>query len=156
VPTDGGRRAWKRRPVRAAAVAGIAGATLLAAGLLAVSATGGRHDAVGPGSATARGVAPGRTLGDHSDAVGLGQAVERALRSGGHAVPEEGAPCAEATAAYRRGLGPLRLAASLRWQGVPAVVFAYPVGGGPSPSPIGYRALVLARDDCRLLLAQGL
>lgn len=59
-----------------------------------------------------------------------------------------------ATAAkeYGTGLGPLAYRASLRWQGTPAVVLVYPVEG--ASGPLDHRVLVMARGDCRLLVAQ--
>lgn len=59
-----------------------------------------------------------------------------------------------ATAArdYGTNLGPLLYRASLRWQGTPAVVLVYPVEG--ASGPLDHRVLVMARGDCRLLVAQ--
>lgn len=59
-----------------------------------------------------------------------------------------------ATAArdYGTNLGPLAYRASLRWQGTPAVVLVYPVVG--ADGPLNHRVLVMARGDCRLLVAQ--
>lgn len=61
--------------------------------------------------------------------------------------------CTRAVAAqYAEGLGSLAYRASVRWQGTPAVVLVYPVEG--ANGPLDHRVLVMARGDCRLLVAQ--
>jgi hypothetical protein len=53
---------------------------------------------------------------------------------------------------YGSGLGPLAYRATLRWEGAPAVVLVYPIIG--ATSGLDRRVLVMARSDCRLLVAQ--
>ncbi|MBW3668120.1 MAG: hypothetical protein KY443_02800 [Actinobacteria bacterium] len=71
--------------------------------------------------------------------------VARSVRPGG--------PCTgTATSEYGRGLGELVFQGTLRWDGTPAVILAYRIEG--ATGPLDHRVLVLARDDCRLLVAQ--
>lgn len=65
-------------------------------------------------------------------------------------------PCAgTARSSYGKGLGPLLFAARLQWQGAPAVVLAFKVAEAGAPG-LDYRVLVMAREDCRLLVVQSL
>lgn len=62
-------------------------------------------------------------------------------------------PCtATARSEYGRGLADLVFEGTLRWEGTPAVVLAYRIEG--ATGALDHRVLVLARDDCRLLVAQ--
>lgn len=62
-------------------------------------------------------------------------------------------PCtATARSEYGRGLGDLVFEGTLRWEGTPAVVLAYRIEG--ATGALDHRVLVLAQDDCRLLVAQ--
>lgn len=51
-------------------------------------------------------------------------------------------------------LGPLVYSATLRWQGIDAVVLAYRLADRSGPGP-DHLAFVMARDDCRVLASQG-
>lgn len=65
-------------------------------------------------------------------------------------------PCAaEARTNYGQGLGPLVYSALVRWQGTPSVVLAYRLARAGDPG-LDYRVLVMARQDCRLLVVQSL
>lgn len=84
--------------------------------------------------------------------------VDPAARS---AVPMSGAlgssdsPCRrEVRSEFGQGLGDLLWTASLRWQGTDAVVLAYRLADTSGAGP-DFRAFVLARDGCRLLVVQG-
>lgn len=69
--------------------------------------------------------------------------------------PAAVAACEQAVATeYGRGLGPLLYRATLRWQGTPAVVFAYRLADTSANGP-DHRAFVMALDGCRLLVVQG-
>lgn len=62
-------------------------------------------------------------------------------------------PCtATARSEYGRGLADLVFQGTLRWEGTPAVVLAYRIEG--ATGALDHRVLVLAREDCRLLVAQ--
>ena len=62
-------------------------------------------------------------------------------------------PCtATARSEYGRGLADLVFEGTLRWEGTPAVVLAYRIEG--ATGALDHRVLVLARADCRLLVAQ--
>lgn len=132
-------------------VVGIAvvGLALAAAVVVVLFARSGRSD--GPGGAL-----PRADMGDQADAGALGQQVDRALqRPRAGPVPSPATACAtEARATYGRDLGPLVHAARLRWQGTPAVVLVY--RAATPPSNLDHRVLVLAREECRLLVAQSL
>ncbi|MDP9387304.1 MAG: hypothetical protein M3Q48_05100, partial [Actinomycetota bacterium] len=52
-------------------------------------------------------------------------------------------------------LGPLVYAATLRWQDTPAVVLAYRVPGEEN-GRLAHQVFVMAREDCRVLVFQGL
>ena len=101
--------------------------------------------------------APTIDLGDQSDPVALGQTVGEALRTGrGQDPPRGDPPCAQATRAeFGQGVGPLVYAASLRWQGTPAVVLAYRVAEPAAPG-LDHRVFVMSRRGCRLLVTQSL
>lgn len=76
-------------------------------------------------------------------------------------------PCAEIVrSTYGQGLGPLVYTAYVRWKGagvdatafprgIPAVVLAYRLAD-PGPPGLDYRVMVMARQDCRLLVAPSL
>ncbi|HUR18461.1 MAG TPA: zf-HC2 domain-containing protein [Acidimicrobiales bacterium] len=65
-------------------------------------------------------------------------------------------PCAGiARTTYGQGLGPLVYAARVRWEGTPAVVLAYRLADAGGPG-LDYRLLVMALQDCRLLVGQSL
>lgn len=65
-------------------------------------------------------------------------------------------PCAGVVrTSYGQGLGPLVYTALVRWQGTPAVVLAYRLADAGAPG-LDYRVLVMARQDCRLLVGQSL
>lgn len=73
----------------------------------------------------------------------------RALQAGDGA----GTPCEPTVAQeYNAGLGPLVYTASLRWEGTPAVALVYRIEG--AAGSLDHRVLVMARPDCRLLVAQ--
>lgn len=107
---------------------------------------------------------------DSADASASGGSAESGTGSGGEAgatapaqarravaarstpVRRDGPCTATAISEYGRGLGELVFQGTLRWEGTPAVVLAYPIEG--ATGPLDHRVLVLARDDCRLLVAQ--
>lgn len=61
-------------------------------------------------------------------------------------------PCTrQARSEYGRGIDRFVYAALLEWQGTPAVMLAYEASTAAASGPVRYVALVLARDDCRLL-----
>ncbi|HUP70440.1 MAG TPA: hypothetical protein VM142_11585 [Acidimicrobiales bacterium] len=65
-------------------------------------------------------------------------------------------PCADVVrTSYGQGLGPLVYTALVSWQGTPAVVLAYRLADAGAPG-LDYRVLVMARQDCRLLVGQSL
>lgn len=65
-------------------------------------------------------------------------------------------PCSGiARTTYGKGLGPLVYSALVRWQGTPAVVLAYRLADAGAPG-LDYRVLVMAQEDCRLLVGQSL
>jgi hypothetical protein len=100
---------------------------------------------------------PGSDIGAHSDASALADVVQTAL-SEAEADKESPSPTAcagEARATYGKGLGPLVYAASLRWQGTPAVLLTYRVDGARAGG-LDHRALVLSRAGCQLLVVQTL
>jgi hypothetical protein len=133
----------------------------------------------GTGAATAAGPADGGDLGDQADAAALHGALEARLGGAGAAgtaaaagraadasaqptapaadqranvmSAPAGAGCeAEARAAASGRAGGLLLTARLRWMGEPAVALVF-AGEGQ----LGRRAFVMARRDCRLLVAQS-
>lgn len=76
---------------------------------------------------------------------------ERNIAGAGRA----GTACrAEVRAEFGGRLGALLYAAGLRWQDTDAVVLAYRLADTSAPGP-DHLALIMARDDCRLLASQG-
>lgn len=81
------------------------------------------------------------------------EALVTGKRAAATAARQSTGPCtATARSEYGRGLGDLVFQGTLRWEGTPAVVLAYRIEG--ATGPLDHRVLVLARDDCRLLVAQ--
>jgi len=100
-------------------------------------------------------------------AEGAGPARSASPGAEGGAAPAGGtgdtaAPDAVAVAAcqrtvgieYATGLGTLLYRATLRWQGIPAVLLAYRLADTSANGP-DHRAFVMALDGCRLLVVQG-
>ena len=81
-------------------------------------------------------------------------APEAAARNAGGAGAAATACRAEVRAEFGGRLGALLYAASLRWQDTDAVVLAYRLADTSAPGP-DHLAVVIARDDCRLLASQG-
>lgn len=77
-----------------------------------------------------------------------------AARTAGGAEATGTACRAEVRAQFGGRLGALLYTAGLRWQGTDAVVLAYRLADTSAPGP-DHLALVMARDDCRLLASQG-
>jgi hypothetical protein len=124
---------------------GLAAVALIAAVALVVIASSG-----GSGGRSL----PRTHMGDHADAAALGQQVGRALHRRAGRPPSPDTACAgEARATYGRDLGPLVHAATLRWQGAPAVLLAYRARSSPG---LEHRVFVMAREGCQLLVAQSL
>lgn len=87
----------------------------------------------------------GATASDTSKASGTAGVGPAASRS----------PCtATVRKEYGQGLGPLVYAATLRWQGRPAVALAYVMTG--ASGNLNHRIFVLASDSCDLLVVQAI
>jgi hypothetical protein len=94
------------------------------------------------------------TTGAGGTAVaGAPQALSRDSVSNSSGAPGSSAtpPCAAVTKkTYGKGLGPLVYAATLTWQGTPAVVLGYSVPG--ASTSLDRRVFVMSRASCTLLL----
>ena len=129
---------------------------------LALSVPGaGASEAAGAADSLAAGTAPSAPPVAAASPESFAAPSTTAGPAARAAVPMSGAlaasdaPCRrEVRSEFGQGLGDLLWTASLRWQGTDAVVLAYRLadtsGGGPD-----FRAFVMARDGCRLLVVQG-
>lgn len=112
----------------------------------------------GDPTATATPAAPALTGPTVDEAVpGAGAAGSTAVGSDREAAVKTAPdPSCAATArtTYGQGLGPLLYAAVANWQGTPAEVLAYRLADVGAPG-LDHRVLVMAREDCRLLVVQS-
>ena len=173
VDGDGGRRRIRLSPRLGAALAGVAAALLLVAGLGIAVTRSGPHPhprvasgsaaastvpsangsaASGASSAPAAGPVPAESLGSFPDAAALVPVLRARLsearpRASAAASPSTGAPPCQPVAASESGLATTSvpdLAGVLTYAGTAAVVYAY-------PTPAGHTAVVLGAASCLLL-----
>lgn len=105
-----------------------------------------------PGAVAQRAAAP--PAADEAADTLAAPAPEAAAPNAGGAGAAATACRAEVRAEFGGRLGALLYAASLRWQDTDAVVLAYRLADTSAPGP-DHLAVVIARDDCRLLASQG-
>lgn len=128
----------------------IAAITALAIGLVAVAII---RSGDGPEAGKPI-VADGGNLGDQNDARALsGQLapeLEATRSTDGAPLDPVASKCAESESALPEGQADLVYSAKLQWEGTPAVVLGYRVEGD-----LNKLLLVMAQDDCRLLVTQS-
>ena len=141
---QGGRGPW---PI-VVAVAVLLGVAVAA---VAVVARGNNADQLEQAS-----VADGGDLGSQSDPLALSEQLAPALAdtregSATGSAPPADAPCADSPSALPEGQADLVYTASVDWEGTPAIVLGYRT----QDESLARILLVVAKDDCRLLVTQS-
>ena len=140
----------RQRPtwVKVGAVIMLFAAVALAVAIVARAADGG------PDAATA--VSHGGDLGSLDDPMALSERLGPELNRPGDGPtvgtsPPDSVPCAESESALPTDRAQLVYSANLDWEGTPAVVLGYRLEG----DGLSRVLLVMAEDDCRLLVTQS-